>query len=116
MEKDPCRGIVYLTVLCDLPYLVSELFAILLPLHLVTLLMFFITFIIESVDSICRDSKAMGWCTAQWKMLTFCVNIIVKESRKFELARLKKKKKKTKKENIFAVWQLSGLVLSQWFF
>ena len=40
--------------------------------------------------------KAMGWCTAQWKMLLFCAKTIVKESRKFELARLKKKKKKEK--------------------
>ena len=36
----------------------------------------------------------MGWCTAQWKMLLFCAKTIVKESRKFELARLKKKKEK----------------------
>jgi len=42
--------------------------------------------------------KAMGWCTAQWKMLLFCAKTIVKESRKFELACLKKKKKKKKKE------------------
>jgi len=35
----------------------------------------------------------MGWCTAQWKMLLFCVITIVKESHKFELAHLKKKKK-----------------------
>jgi len=34
--------------------------------------------------------KAMGWCTAQWKMLLSCVKTIVKESRKFELARLKR--------------------------
>jgi len=27
--------------------------------------------------------KAMGWCTAQWKMLLFCVKTIMKESRKF---------------------------------
>ena len=40
--------------------------------------------------------KAMGWCTAQWKMLLICAETIVKESRKFELARLKKKKKKEK--------------------
>ena len=46
--------------------------------------------------------KAMGWCTTQWKMLLFCTKTIVKESRKFELGRLKKKekkKKKTKKNN-----------------
>ena len=42
--------------------------------------------------------KAMGWCIAQWKMLLFCAKTIVKESRKFELARLKKKKKKKKKK------------------
>jgi len=40
--------------------------------------------------------KAMGWCSAQWKMLLFYAKTIVKESRKFELARLKKKKKKEK--------------------
>ena len=34
MEKDPCRGVVYLTVLCDHPYLVSILFSVLLFLHL----------------------------------------------------------------------------------
>jgi len=34
----------------------------------------------------------MGWCTAQWKMRLFCGKTIVKESRKFELAHLKKKK------------------------
>jgi len=32
--------------------------------------------------------KAMGWCTAQCKMLQFCVKIIVKESRNFELLSL----------------------------
>jgi len=52
----------------------------------------------------------MGWCTAQWKMLLFCAKTIVKESLRFELARLKKKKK-----NISAVWRLSGSVLSRCF-
>jgi len=56
--------------------------------------------------------KVMGWCTTQWKMLLFCAKAIVKESHKFELARLKKKKKE-KKKNILAVWRLSGSVLSQ---
>jgi len=42
--------------------------------------------------------KAMGWYTAQWKMLLFCAKSIMKESRKFELARLKKKKKRKKKK------------------
>jgi len=42
-------------------------------------------------------------------MLLFCVKTIVKESRKFELARLKKKKKKKRgrrrrKKNILAIW------------
>jgi len=35
--------------------------------------------------------EAMGWCTAQYKMLLFCSITIVKESRNFELAHLKKK-------------------------
>ena len=38
----------------------------------------------------------MGWCTTQWKMLLFFVKTIMKESHKFELARLKKKKKERK--------------------
>jgi len=46
--------------------------------------------------------KAMGWCTAQWKMLLFCVKMIVEESCKFELARLKKRGKK----NILAISRL----------
>ena len=36
--------------------------------------------------------KVMSWCTAQWKMLLFCAKTIMKESHKFELARLKKKR------------------------
>jgi len=36
-------GVVYLTVLCDYPYLVSSLFAVLLTLHLAIFVMFFIT-------------------------------------------------------------------------
>ena len=36
MEKDLCRGVVYFTVLCDQPYLVSLLFAVLVSLHPVT--------------------------------------------------------------------------------
>ena len=39
-ENSPCRGVVYLTVLCDRPYLVSLLFAVLLSQHLFTFLMF----------------------------------------------------------------------------
>jgi len=51
--------------------------------------------------------KVMGCCSAQWKML-FCVKTIVKESCKFELARLKKKKTKGRKtfwpSGDFLVW------------
>ena len=36
MEKDLCRGVVYFTVLCDHPYLVSLLYAVLVSLHPVT--------------------------------------------------------------------------------
>ena len=36
MEKDPCRGAVYLIVLCDHPFIVSVLFTVLLSLHLIT--------------------------------------------------------------------------------
>ena len=32
----------------------------------------------------------MGSCTAQCKVLLFCANTVVRESAKFELARLKK--------------------------
>jgi len=37
-------------------------------------------------------------------MLLFCAKTIVKESRKFELARLKKKKEERRKKNILAIW------------
>jgi len=56
----------------------------------------------------------MGWCTAQWKMLLFCVKTIVKESRKFELACLKKKKKKKKKKKEKTFWP-SGDFLVRYF-
>ena len=52
--------------------------------------------------------KAMSWCTAQWKMPLFCAKTIVKESRKFELARLKKKKKKKKEKHC-------GRLVTFWF-
>jgi len=39
----------------------------------------------------------MGWYTAQWKML-FCAKTSMKESGKFELTHLKKKKKNEKKK------------------
>jgi len=47
-------------------------------------------FFSERFEPPCQTSnleKAMGWCTA---MLLFCAKTIVKESRKFELACLKK--------------------------
>ena len=46
-------------------------------------------------------------------MLLFCAKTIVKDSRKFELARLKKKKKKKKKEKHFGRLVTSGSVLSR---
>jgi len=61
MEKDPCRGFVYLTVLCDRPYLVSVLFAVLLSLHLVTFLMLFIT------------CKFLAWDKAAWLQTGMCM-------------------------------------------
>ena len=54
--------------------------------------------------------KAMSWCTAQWKMLLFCVKTIVNKSCKFELACMKKKKNKKK-----TVWGLFGSVLLRCF-
>ena len=51
--------------------------------------------------------KAMGWCTAQWKMLLFCAKTIVKESCKFELAYLQKKKKKEKHFGCLATFWFS---------
>ena len=55
------------------------------------------------VTSNLENSDGLVHCSV--KMLLFCAKTIVKESRKFELARLKKKKKKKKKkkENILAV-------------
>jgi len=50
----------------------------------------------------------MGWFTAQYEMLLFCVKTVMKESRNFELAHLKKKN--------MALWRLCGLVLSRRFF
>ena len=54
----------------------------------------------------------MGSCTAQCKMLLFCVNIVVRESAKFELS---PKEEELRKKPIWAVWQLSGAVLSRRF-
>ena len=41
--------------------------------------------------------KAMGWCTALWKMLLFCAKSIVKESHKFELGRQRRRRRKKEK-------------------
>jgi len=46
----------------------------------------------------------MGWCTAQWKMLLFCAKTIVQVSRKFEVARLKKKKKEKNFGHPVTLW------------
>ena len=43
MEEDLFRGVVYITVMFDHPSLVSLLFAVLVSLHPVTFLRFFIT-------------------------------------------------------------------------
>ena len=43
--------------------------------------------------------KAMDWCIAQWKMLLFCAKTIVKESRKFELAHLKKEEEEEERKH-----------------
>ena len=40
----------------------------------------------------------MGSCTAQCKMLLFCANTVVRESAKFELARLKKEEEEEEEE------------------
>ena len=54
----------------------------------------------------------MGSCTAPCKMLLFCANTVVRESAKFELARLKKedseekkKKKKTDFGGLATFWR-----------
>jgi len=52
--------------------------------------------------------KAIGWCTAQCKMLLFYVKTIVRDSCNFELAHRKKNKKEEWKKNILAIWQLSA--------
>ena len=58
--------------------------------------------------------KVMGWCSAQWKTLLFCVKTIVKESHKFELARHKKKKKKKKKQKEKHFWPSGDFLV--WYF
>ena len=48
-------------------------------------------------------------------MLLFCAKTIVKESRKFELARLKKKKKKNKKKKKKKKEKHFGRLATVWF-
>jgi len=50
----------------------------------------------------------MGWCSAQCKMLLFYAKAVMQVSHNIELAHLKRRRKK----NSWAVWHLSGLVLS----
>jgi len=40
----------------------------------------------------------MGWCTAQYKLLLFCVKTIVKESHNFELAHASEEEERRRKE------------------
>ena len=54
----------------------------------------------------------MGSCTAQCKMLLFCANTVVRESAKFELARLKKEEEEVEEENRF--WRF-GNFLARYF-
>ena len=44
----------------------------------------------------------MGSCTAQYKMLLFCANTVVRESAKFELAHLKKEEEE---EGLATFWR-----------
>ena len=61
MEKDLCRGVVYFTVLCDHPYLVSLLFAVLVSLHPVTFLKCFLLLVLYKV--------AIMGCRLDWKSI-----------------------------------------------
>ena len=47
----------------------------------------------------------MGSCTAQCKMLLFCANTVVRESAKFELARLKKEEDETDFGGLATFWR-----------
>ena len=51
--------------------------------------------------------KGIAWYTAQCKMLLFCARTIVKVSSNFEVACLKEKKEKKKKEKHFGSWATS---------
>ena len=64
MEKDLCRGVVYFTVLCDHPCLVSLLFAVLVSLHPVTFSnVFYYLYISVSTMAVVSTSDNVG-CSA----------------------------------------------------
>ena len=56
----------------------------------------------------------MGSCTAQCKMLLFCANTVVRESAKFELARLKKEEEEEEKEEENRFWRFGDFMV--WYF
>ena len=56
----------------------------------------------------------MGSCTAQCKMLLFCANTVVRESAKFELARLKKEEEEEEEEEENRFWRF-GDFLARYF-
>ena len=60
MERDLCRGVVYFTVLCDHPYLVSLLFAVLVSLHPVTFSNVFLLLVIYCTGISGSVNKAHG--------------------------------------------------------
>ena len=57
----------------------------------------------------------MGWCTAQCKMLLFCLKTIIKESPSFELAHLKKKVKKKERKKERKKEKHFGSLMTFWF-
>ena len=79
--KKICRGIVYFTVLCDHPCLVSLLFAVLVSLHPVTFsnvfYYLFMSFFLAAVHAICHQRAEVGVLTSSrspcfgiWTILT----------------------------------------------
>ena len=57
----------------------------------------------------------MGSCTAQCKMLLFCANTVMRESAKFELARLKKEGEEEEEEEEENRFWLFGDFLARYF-
>ena len=79
--KKICRGIVYFTVLCDHPYLVSLLFAVLVSLHPVTFsnvfYYLFMSLFFAAAHAICHHRAEVGVLTGSrspcfgiWTILT----------------------------------------------